>query len=207
MLLEDSFLTIAAESTGEYRERGSKFIGLAFPVKNEEEIKIILNKIKKEHPQANHHCYAFRLTTDPTVFRSSDDREPSGSAGKPILGAIQSKGLTNILIIVVRYFGGSLLGVPGLINAYRTAAQQSIENAKIVEQTISDCFSITFPYSLINDTHQLLRTFPVQIKFQEYTEPCKIIFDLRRGSVIAFENKLKTHPTLSYQSTFEPYTP
>lgn len=204
MLFEDTYHTIQSAAASEVRERGSRFLGLSYPVKSEEEVKALLQKIKKEHPQANHHCYAFRLTTDPTVFRFSDDREPSGSAGKPILGAIQSKGLTDILIVVVRYFGGTLLGVPGLISAYRSAATQVIEQSTIIEQTINDRFLLTFPYELINEVHHLLKFFPLQIKKQDYSQPCTIIFDIRKKLSPDFEKKFKEHPKLSYQSTLEP---
>lgn len=203
MLFEDTYLTLSAPATSEIRERGSRFIGLSFPVISEEEVKTILQKIKKEHPQANHHCYAFRLTPDPTVFRYSDDREPSGSAGKPILGAIQSKGLTDVLIVVVRYFGGTLLGVPGLISAYRSAALEVIEKSEITERTINDTFQVTFPYELMNEIHHLLKLFPLKIKKQDYSHPCYIIFDIRKKLSNDFQQKFQEHPRLSYQATLE----
>ncbi len=201
MLFEDTYFTIKTPETAELRERGSRFIGLSYPVKSEEEVKTLLQKVKKEHPQANHHCYAYRLTTDPTVFRFSDDREPSGSAGKPILGAIQSKGLTDILIVVVRYFGGTLLGVPGLIAAYRATALKVIESSIIVEKTINDRFVLTFPYELVNEVHQLLKSHPIEIRSQEYGEPCNIVFDIRRKLSDDFRKKFNEHPRLSYLST------
>ncbi len=200
MLFEDSYFTLKCPSTGEYRDRGSRFIGLAYPVKDEEDVKQILQTVKKEHPQANHHCYAFRLTPDPTVFRASDDREPSGSAGKPILGAITSKGLTDVLVIVVRYFGGTLLGVPGLINAYRSAAAHCLEQAELTEKFIEEAFILEFPYDLSNEVHQLLRKHKASITFQDYSSPCQIHFLIRKSAVVGFENAFKTHPVISYQT-------
>ena len=200
MLFDDSYFTLKSPSTGECRDRGSRFIALAYPVQQEEEVKSILQQIKKDHPQANHHCYAFRLTPDPTVYRASDDREPSGSAGKPILGAITSKGLTDVLVVVVRYFGGTLLGVPGLINAYRSAAVAALEHAELTEKFIEETFSLEFQYDLSNEVHQLLRKHKASITAQDYNEPCCISFSLRKSAIIAFENAYKTHPVLSYQT-------
>ncbi len=200
MLFDDSYHTIEAVATGELRDRGSRFHGFAYPITQEQQVKEIIQQLKKEHPQANHHCYAFRLTPDPTVFRASDDREPSGSAGKPILGAIQSAGLTDILIVVVRYFGGTLLGVPGLIQAYRGAAQSAIANAKVVEKYIFDTFQISFPYDCTGDVHTFLKIEQAKILQQEYAEPCTINFAVRRSRTNQLLDKLKNHPLLGYQS-------
>jgi len=120
-----TYKTITAPTTSDFRDRGSKFFGFAYPVQDVEEVKEKVKALKKEHPKAVHHCYAFRIGTDGTLFRANDDGEPSGSAGKPMLGQIDSAGLTNVLVVIVRYFGGSLLGVPGLINAYKTANRRS----------------------------------------------------------------------------------
>lgn len=197
MLFEDTYKTIKSTSEGLFKDRGSKFLGFAYPITNEDQVKEIINQLKKEHPQANHHCYAFRLTPDHTVYRASDDREPSGSAGKPILGAIQSAGLTDIIIVVVRYFGGSLLGVPGLINAYRLAAQEALKSAEIVEKIISEKFEIQFPYDKINDVHSLLKSLSTKIVSQDYNDPCKIIFEIRKSKVNETLAKFKNHPTLA----------
>src|SRR3954466_15552915 len=132
------YTTIAEPGTGDFRDRGSKFLAYAYPVFTPQDIKDRLNALKKEHPKATHHCYAWRLGTDGTQYRANDDGEPSGSAGKPILGQIDSTELTNVLVVVVRYFGGSLLGVPGLINAYKTATAQSLENLPRTEKWIED---------------------------------------------------------------------
>lgn len=197
MLFDDTYKTIKSSSEGLFKDRGSKFLGFAYPITNEEQVKEIINQLKKEHSQANHHCYAFRLTPDPTVYRASDDREPNGSAGKPILGAIQSVGLTDVLIVVVRYFGGSLLGVPGLINAYKSAAQEAINAAEIIEKIISEKFEIEFPYDKINDVHSLLKSLSAKIVSQDYNEPCKIVFEIRKTKVNETLVKFKNHPTLA----------
>src|SRR4051794_38430929 len=123
----NKYITIASATTGDFRDRGSKFLAYAYPVLNAADIKEKLQGLKKEHPKAVHHCYAYRLGTDGTQYRANDAGEPSGSAGRPILGQIDSMGLTNVLVVVVRYFGGALLGVPGLINAYKTAATNALE--------------------------------------------------------------------------------
>src|SRR5215510_1222086 len=132
MANEDFYYTIEKEATAEFKDRGSKFIGYAFPVSSVEGFKEKLNEVKKLHPKATHHCFAYRLGLDGNAFRVSDDGEPSGSAGRPILGQIDSKQLTNTLIVVVRYFGGTLLGVPGLINAYKTAASLVLQVTPVV---------------------------------------------------------------------------
>ncbi len=193
MLFDDSFKTIQAPAEGIFKDRGSKFVGLAFPIANEQEVKKYLHEVKKEHYQCNHHCYAFRFTTDPTVFRFSDDREPAGTAGKPILGQIQSKELTDVLVVVARYFGGTLLGVPGLIAAYKSAAAEALNNATIITKTINDVFEIVFPYEQTNEVLQWLRSEPAILKEQDYNEPCKIIFEIRRGRTSDLMQKLKNN--------------
>jgi uncharacterized YigZ family protein len=155
-----SFLTIDQESAAEFTDRGSKFIAFAFPINSVEEFKSVLQKFKKEHPKAVHHCFAYRLGLDGNQFRVSDDGEPSGSAGRPILGQIDSRELTDTAIIVVRYFGGTLLGVPGLINAYKTAAALSLQVIPAVQKQIEDIYDLddipapytnrTYSYSVIS---------------------------------------------------------
>ena len=203
MLFDDTFKTIEGISEGQFRDRGSKFLGFAYPISSETEVKEIINLLKKEHPQANHHCYAFRLTTDPSVYRASDDREPSGSAGKPILGAIQSLQLTNVLIVVVRYFGGSLLGVPGLIAAYRNAAQDALVHAKVVTKTVNEKIEITFQYEYINDVHSLLKSEPSNILSQSYETPCVITIEIRKSRCQFFIDKLKQHSNLAVHANWK----
>ena len=145
-MFEDTYYTISAPSEGLFKDRGSRFIALAYPVTTEKEIKEIQVSLRKKYHDARHHCYAYRLGYDKSVYRVNDDGEPSGTAGKPIFGQIQSKDLTNIFIVVIRYFGGTLLGVSGLINAYRSAAADAIEHAQIIQKTIMDLYEISFEY-------------------------------------------------------------
>jgi uncharacterized YigZ family protein len=203
MLFDDTFQTIKSPAEGSFRDRGSKFIGLAYPVKTEAEVKEHIQQIKKEHPQANHHCYAFRLSPDPTVYRASDDREPSGSAGRPILAAIQSLQLTDVLVVVVRYFGGSLLGVPGLINAYRSASQNALENAEVILKTINTKIEILFPFDTINEVHSLLKSDSAHILSQEYNDPCCIVFEIRNSRCNILLDKLKKHPSLAAKAVWK----
>lgn len=145
-MFETSYKTIVGHSEGIFRDKGSRFLAFAYYVEKENECKSILEKIKKEHPKANHHCYAYRLGAYKNIFRWNDDREPSNTAGRPIYGVIQSNDLTNILIIVVRYFGGTLLGVPGLIQAYRSAAEAAIEQNTIIEKEIEEEFELQMAF-------------------------------------------------------------
>ncbi len=155
--MEDTYRTILQPSEGLFKDKGSKFIAYAYPVYSEDDIKEIIQIIKKEHYSARHHCYAWRLGHEKLHFRSNDDGEPSSTAGKPILGQIQSYDLTNILIIVVRYFGGTLLGVSGLINAYRNAAQNAINNAQIIEKLVEKQLFIKFDYSVMNEVMKIFK--------------------------------------------------
>ncbi|MBL7969224.1 MAG: YigZ family protein [Prolixibacteraceae bacterium] len=155
--MDDTYKTIANPSEGLFKDKGSKFISFAFPVESEDEIKNIIQTIKKEHFSARHHCYAWRLGYEKLLFRANDDGEPSSTAGKPILGQIQSFDLTNILIVVVRYFGGTLLGVSGLINAYKNAANDAILNAEIVERLVEKNLIIEFDYGAMNDVMKIFK--------------------------------------------------
>jgi uncharacterized YigZ family protein len=182
MLFEDRYLTIKETSTGLFKDRGSKFSGYAFPVHSEEEIKSCIAELKKLHPAATHHCYAFRLGADKQAFRANDDGEPANTAGKPILGQIQSKDLTNILIVVVRYFGGTLLGVGGLINAYRLAAADAIQNAVIIEKTVNDVYEITFDYLQMNNVMKIIKDEELKIISQQSELSCLLSFSVRKGN-------------------------
>lgn len=157
MLFSDTYRTVEGESRGLFKDRGSRFIAIAIPVTSQEEIKTRLADLRKEYHDARHHCFAWVLGPDRQSYRINDDGEPSGTAGRPILGQINSKELTNILIVVIRYFGGTLLGVSGLINAYRSAAADAIANATVVEKQLMEKWSITFPYTSMNDVMKVLR--------------------------------------------------
>lgn len=198
MLYEDTFATLASIGKSEIRINSSRFLGFAYPVASVEQVKVLLSTLKKEHAQANHHCYAFRLTTDPTGFRCSDDREPSGSAGKPILGAINSAGITYALVVVVRYFGGTQLGIPGLIQAYRESARTAIAEAGIKEDFIRDQYLFKFPYEQLNEVYRIIRATGAKIIGQELDEPSSIHVEIRHGSSQELLNAIHTHPLLGH---------
>lgn len=157
MLFSDTYKTIETESRGLFKDRGSRFIAIAIPVTSQEEIKTRLAEIRKEYHDARHHCFAWVLGPDRQTWRVSDDGEPSGTAGRPILAQINARELTNILIVVIRYFGGTLLGVGGLINAYRSAAADALGTARVVEKHLMERWSLTFPYTSMNDVMKVLR--------------------------------------------------
>ena len=142
----DSYKSIAARAEGLFKDNGSRFIAFAYPVETEDQVKEIVGNLKKEYHDARHHCYAYRLGHLGDSFRSNDDGEPSGSAGRPILGQIDSAGLSDVLVVVVRYFGGIKLGIPGLIRAYKTSTSDALSNARVVEKTASRNFRLDFPY-------------------------------------------------------------
>jgi uncharacterized YigZ family protein len=180
MLFDDTYKTIAAKSEGIYKEKGSKFIALAYPVTTEDEIKEIIAGLKKEYYDARHHCYAYILGPDKSAYRQNDDGEPSGTAGRPIYGQLLSKDVTNVLLVVIRYFGGIKLGVSGLINAYKTAAKDALDNNTIIEKTIDEKYRVTFDYTEMNSVMQILKDPFVQINNQSYEERYLIDYTIRR---------------------------
>ena len=151
------YQTVEKEAEAEFKDRGSRFVAYAFPVSSADEFKKRRKELKEEHPKAVHHCFAYRIGTDGTNFRSSDDGEPSGTAGKPILGQIDSKGLTNTAVVVVRYFGGTLLGVPGLINAYKTATSFALQTSSIVRKPVLVHCRLQFDYTILNDAMRIIK--------------------------------------------------
>lgn len=167
-----SFHTLSDSSAGEYKEKGSKFIALAFPVSSEDDVKTRLAEVKKKYFDARHHCYAYVLGADKSKFRSYDDGEPNHSAGDPILGQIRSKNLTNVLVIVVRYFGGTKLGVGGLVTAYKTAAEEALTNARLVEEQIRVTLVFEFAYDVTPTIMKLVKDFDLTIINQEFGESC-----------------------------------
>ena len=166
--------TIAQDSTAEFKDRGSKFIAYAFGIESVVQFKKILQQLKKDHPKAVHHCFAYRLGTDGNLFRVSDDGEPAGTAGKPILGQIDSKQITNVLVVVVRYFGGTLLGVPGLINAYKTVTSLALQVTPIIQKQVEQNYSIEFDYTQMNEVMMVMKQFNCTILEQEMQLFCKI---------------------------------
>jgi uncharacterized YigZ family protein len=167
--MNDTFLTIKAPSEGEFKDKGSKFLAYAFSVSSVEEVKQQLDFLHELHPKAVHHCYAYRFGFEHEHFRANDDGEPSGSAGKPILNAIQSRQLSNILIVVVRYFGGTLLGVPGLINAYKSASLEAIDSAEIIEKVVVIEHEISFEFEQMNAVMKIMKTHSLKILEQGFS--------------------------------------
>jgi uncharacterized YigZ family protein len=191
MLFSDTYLTIEKPTEAIFKDKGSKFLAFAYPVENDQQIKEILNQLKKEHHTANHHCYAYRLGADKMNFRANDDGEPSNTAGKPILGQIQSNDLTNILIVVVRYFGGTLLGVSGLINAYKNSAADVIKVSTITEKQILFNYTIQFYFEHLNDVMKLLKQLDCKIINQQFDNNCEMSFSIRKANSEQCEEKLK----------------
>ncbi len=190
--MTDTYKTITAESTGEFKDRGSKFIAYAFPAYSEEEWQEHLEQVKKLHNKARHHCYAYRIGMDKNNFRANDDGEPSGTAGRPILGQIDSFGLTNVFIVVVRYFGGTKLGTSGLINAYKLSTIDALEQANIIEKTLEDIFQFTFDYSLMSDVMNAIKKNDVEIVEQDFGEIGRIKIAIRQSEVEQMLNILKS---------------
>ncbi|MFN8115689.1 MAG: YigZ family protein [Bacteroidia bacterium] len=191
MLFSDTYLTIEKPAEAIFKDKGSKFLAYAYPVESDQQIKEILNQLKKEHHTANHHCYAYRLGADKMNFRANDDGEPNNTAGKPILGQIQSNDLTNVLIVVVRYFGGTLLGVSGLINAYKNSAADVIKVSSIIEKQILFNYSIQFYFEHLNDVMKLLKQLDCKITNQQFDNNCEISFSIRKANSEQCEEKLK----------------
>jgi uncharacterized YigZ family protein len=177
--MNDTYKTIKTISNGIYKEKGSRFVAVAYPVSTQEEVKIIIEKTRKEHHEARHHCFAYMIGFDRLTWRANDDGEPSGTGGKPILGQINSSELTNILIVVSRYFGGTLLGVSGLINAYRSAAADAITHSIIIEKTLREIHEIRFPYSSMNDVMKILKEENVDQSDQIFDLECFIMIGFR----------------------------
>jgi uncharacterized YigZ family protein len=183
----DAYQTIAKPTEGEFRDRGSKFIAYAYEVSTEEEVKERLAEVKSIHPKARHHCYGYQLGLEDDRYRANDDGEPNGSAGLPILNTIKSFEITDTLVIVVRYFGGTLLGVSGLINAYKNATDEALRNAKIIEKTVNKLIHIRFKYPQMNDVMQFVKTHDIIIKEQTYDTKSGLILDIRLSLIPPLE--------------------
>ena len=184
--MKDTYKTIAASGTGEYKEKGSKFIAYTFAVYTEIEVKQRLEELKKEHFRARHHCYAYRLGLEGDRFRINDAGEPSGTGGRPILGQIDSFGLTNILSVVVRYYGGTKLGTSGLKRAYKEATKDAFLQAKIVEKIIKDQFTISFDYSVTSDVMNYLKAEGITILDTNYDKKAALKVSIRQNDVPKF---------------------
>jgi uncharacterized YigZ family protein len=190
MLFDDTYKTIENPAEGIFRDKGSKFLSFAYPILTEAEVKPILTVLRAEHTKANHFCYAYRLSPDRNVYRVNDDGEPSGTAGRPILNTLLSADVTNVLIVVVRYFGGTLLGVPGLINAYKSAAAESLHNTQILEKTVNDRYEIRFEYLIMNDVMRLIKEEQLNILEQQFDNDCSLIFEVRKAQLNKVIQKL-----------------
>lgn len=182
MLFNDTYKTVTKSSEGIFRDRGSKFIACIFPLSSEAGLKEIVSNVKSIHPKANHHCWALRLSPNRSVFRLNDDGEPSGTAGRPILNTLLSFDLTNVIVIVVRYFGGTLLGVPGLINAYKKATIEAINASVIIELTINSIYEISFDHAQMNDIMKIIKDENLKIRSQQFYDACKLQVEIRQAS-------------------------
>jgi len=191
MLFDDTYKTLKKISEGIFRDKGSKFIGYAYPIQSEAEVKAILTQLRNDHPKARHFCWALRVSPDRSVFRINDDGEPSGTAGRPILNTLLSYDLTNVLIVVVRYFGGTLLGVPGLINAYKSASMEAIHANEVISKTVNDVYEIEFDYLLMNEVMSILKNEQLTTLSQEFDTSCMIRFEVRKANLNAVLGKFE----------------
>jgi uncharacterized YigZ family protein len=196
----DTYFTISKPSTGIFKDKGSKFLSFAYPVKDEKEVKAIVDQLRKDYFDARHHCYAYRFGADKKTFRVNDDGEPSGTAGKPILGQIVSRDLTNILIVVVRYFGGTLLGTHGLINAYRAASQEALSNANIVQKYVYELYDLEFDYLQINHVMKIVKDFELEVINQQFEMACNMRLKIKLSLVNAIISKFTKIESLKFNN-------
>ena len=188
--ISDTYRSIEAPSRGVYKELGSKFLAFAYPVETEEAAKSILEEVRKEYFDARHHCYAWRIGLTGEPYRMNDDGEPSSTAGRPIHGQLLSNGLSDILVVVVRYFGGTKLGVPGLIRAYKTATQDAIANARIIEKVAGETLTVTFDYLQMNDVMKVLKDMDITPVNQQFDLRCTLTARVRLSRVEEFRKQL-----------------
>ena len=188
--MTDTFLTITQPTTSLFKEKGSKFFAFAYPVDNEQEIKEKLDELRKKHYDATHHCYAYILGKEKKNVRANDDGEPSGTAGLPILGQIKSKNLTNILVVVVRYFGGTKLGASGLVSAYKTATAEVLAQADVIEEIATQQFSFSFNYTQINEVMRFIKNNHLKIIHQNIDNQCDMTLEIRERDYEATKEKL-----------------
>lgn len=203
MLFEDVYKEIAGPTQGLFKAKGSKFIAHAYRVNTEEEVKQRLDELRKTYYDARHHCYAYVLNPDKSAFRINDDGEPSGSAGRPIHGQIHSFDLTNILVVIIRYFGGTKLGIPGLIEAYRESSKEALQNAKIKELFVKDVYSVSFQYPDMGIVMRILKDEELKPFDQDFAVDCKLYFSIRKKESERLFEKFKLIHTLTikYEKT------
>jgi uncharacterized YigZ family protein len=180
---QDTYLSIGTDSSGQYKEKGSKFLAFAYPVEAEVEIKSKIDVLKKQFHDAHHHCYAYMLGIDQSLYRANDDGEPKHSAGDPILNQIRSFNLSDTLIIVVRYFGGTKLGVPGLIHAYKTSAREALNNNKIIKKIVTEQINVFFSYEVMSVVMRLANEPGIRILDQQFTDKCQVQLSVRKSLV------------------------
>jgi uncharacterized YigZ family protein len=202
MLFEDTYKTIKSTSEGLFKDRGSKFLAYAYPIEHENEVKALVDNLRKEHFKAVHHCYAYRLGLDKNNFRVNDDGEPSGTAGRPILNVLFSQEITNILVVVVRYFGGTLLGVPGLINAYKSATAEALATANIIEKTVNEVYSVSFEFVQMNDVMKVVKEFNLKIRNQTYDNQCTMELEFRKTLTNQVIGKLEKIDNIAIEYLF-----
>ena len=195
---EDIYLSIKEASSGLYKEKGSKFLAFAFPVASEEDIKGHLADLRKKYFDARHHCYAYALGKNQQVYRANDDGEPNHSAGDPILGQIRSKGISDVLVVVIRYFGGTKLGVGGLITAYKTATQEALDQAELVEKLVTEDAEFLFTYEAMNEVMRIVKEYEPQVIHQEFNLQCRLHLRMRsKQAPVIMEKLLKAGCTLA----------
>ena len=192
MHMNDQYRTIQKPAAGIYKEKGSRFMAFAYPVSTEDEVKTILSDLRKEYHDARHVCYAYQLRADAGIFRSNDDGEPSGTAGKPILNQIQAHSLTYTLVAVVRYFGGTLLGTSGLLNAYRSAASDALANASVVVRTVDNHYRLEFPYESMNEVMKIIKDHSLSQSGQVFDIISKVDIAVRQSRAAEIVGKLGT---------------
>jgi len=188
--MSNTYKTIIAPTEGIYKEKGSKFLSFAIPVSSADEVKEIVKNYRKEYYDSRHVCYAYMLGADRKEFRANDDGEPSGTAGRPILGQINSRELTNILVIVVRYFGGILLGTGGLVVAYKEATTDALDQAEVIEKTVDESISIVFDYVLMNEVMRIIKDTNAQISSQNFEDQCAMQLSIRKQDAVLLSSKL-----------------
>ena len=189
-VIKDAYKSIAARSEGLFKDNGSRFIAFAFPVETPDQVKDIVDSLKKEYHDARHHCYAYRLGYLGDTFRANDDGEPSGSAGRPILGQIDSLGLSDILVVVVRYFGGIKLGIPGLIRAYKTSTADALAAATVIEKVAGKNFRLDFDYMAMNAAMKVLKDMGLPQEGQDFGATCSLRTRVRLAALQDFQDRL-----------------
>ena len=189
-MVTDTYLTVKSKSEGLYKEKGSKFIAFAHHISSEEQVKEMIQSYKKDYHDARHHCYAYVLGFKRDIWRANDDGEPSGTAGKPIHGQIVSRNLTNTLVVVIRYFGGTKLGVSGLINAYKTAASDALNGSEIIEKTVNDIYKVSFSYTAMNEVMKLVKDENLTLSEQQFDTLCSVNLAVRQSKTALFLGRI-----------------